>query len=141
MGTYVYIKYNNLYIMAVTQRNSNAAMILLFLYRLVEVLKEYFRELEEESIRDNFVITYELMDEMMDFGYPQISEAKILREYITQEAHKLEVVKPPMAVTNAVSWRSEGLASCPSLPNHTHASPFIYSLTAFHTDATPSPPL
>merc|ERR1719460_3519797 len=107
--TYVYIKYNNLYIMAVTQRNSNAAMILLFLYRLVEVLKDYFKELEEESIRDNFVITYELMDEMMDFGYPQISESKILREYITQEAHKLEVVKPPMAVTNAVSWRSEGI--------------------------------
>jgi AP-1 complex subunit mu len=26
-----------------------------------------------------------------------------------QEAHKLEVVKPPMAVTNAVSWRSEGI--------------------------------
>ena len=71
----MYIKYNNLYIMAVTERNSNAAMILLFLYRLVEVLKDYFRELEEESIRDNFVITYELMDEMMDFGYPQISEA------------------------------------------------------------------
>lgn len=75
----------------------------------LQVLKDYFRELEEESIRDNFVITYELMDEMMDFGYPQISEAKILREYITQEAHKLEVVKPPMAVTNAVSWRSEGI--------------------------------
>jgi AP-1 complex subunit mu len=82
--TYVYIKYNNLYIMAVTERNSNAAMLLLFLYRLVEVFKDYFKELEEESIRDNFVITYELMDEMMDFGYPQISEAKILREYITQ---------------------------------------------------------
>jgi len=107
--TYVYIKYNNLYIMAVTQRNSNAAMILLFLYRLVEVLKDYFRELEEESIRDNFVITYELMDEMMDFGYPQISEAKILREYITQEAHKMETKPLPMAVTNAVSWRSEGI--------------------------------
>ena len=107
--TYVYIKYNNLYLMAVTQRNSNAAMILLFLYRLVEVLKDYFRELEEESIRDNFVITYELMDEMMDFGYPQISESKILREYITQEAHKLQVEKLPMAVTNAVSWRSEGI--------------------------------
>mmetsp|Transcript_9953 Transcript_9953/g.16603 ORF Transcript_9953/g.16603 Transcript_9953/m.16603 type:complete len:429 (+) Transcript_9953:97-1383(+) len=107
--TYVYIKYNNLYIMAVTQRNSNAAMILLFLYRLVEVFKDYFKELEEESIRDNFVITYELLDEMMDFGYPQVSESKILREYITQEAHKLEVVKPPMAVTNAVSWRQEGI--------------------------------
>jgi len=107
--TYVYIKYNNLYIMAVTQRNSNAAMILLFLYRLVDVLKNYFNELEEESIRDNFVITYELLDEMMDFGYPQISEAKILKEYITQEAHKMNVQDKIMAVTNAVSWRAEGI--------------------------------
>lgn len=70
--------------MATTQRNANAAVVLLFLYRLVDVLASYFKEVEEESIRDNFVITYELMDEMMDFGYPQISEAKILREYITQ---------------------------------------------------------
>jgi len=107
--TYIYIKYNNLYIMAVTQRNSNAAMILLFLYRLVDVLKNYFNELEEESIRDNFVITYELLDEMMDFGYPQISEAKILKEYITQEAHKMNVQDKIMAVTNAVSWRAEGI--------------------------------
>ena len=33
-----------------------------------------------------------------------------MRRYITQESHKLEVqVRPPMAVTNAVSWRSEGI--------------------------------
>ncbi|CAJ0753833.1 3259_t:CDS:2 [Entrophospora sp. SA101] len=60
------------------------------------VFTEYFKELEEESIRDNFVIIYELLDEMMDFGYPQTTETKILQE-------------PPMAVTNAVSWRSEGI--------------------------------
>jgi AP-1 complex subunit mu len=67
--------------------------------------------LEEESIRDNFVIIYELLDEMMDFGYPQTTESKILREYITQESYQLEVSakQPPMALTNAVSWRSEGL--------------------------------
>ncbi|KAJ1500803.1 AP-1 complex subunit mu-1 [Coelomomyces lativittatus] len=47
---------------------------------------------------------------MLDFGYPQTTEPKILREYITQESHKLEVsAKLPMAVTNAVSWRSEGI--------------------------------
>ena len=66
--------------------------------------------MEEESIRDNFVIIYELLDEMMDFGYPQTTETKILQEYITQESHKLEVqARPPIAVTNAVSWRSEGI--------------------------------
>ena len=32
-----------------------------------------------------------------------------LRRYITQESHKLEIQRPPIAVTNAVSWRSEGI--------------------------------
>ncbi|KAI9146310.1 Mu homology domain-containing protein [Paraphysoderma sedebokerense] len=107
---FLYIRYNNLYLVAITRKNSNAATILLFLQKLCEVFTEYFKELEEESIRDNFVIIYELLDEMMDFGYPQTTESKILQEYITQESHKLEVAaRPPMAVTNAVSWRSEGI--------------------------------
>lgn len=45
-----------------------------------KVLTEYFKEVEEESIRDNFVIIYELLDEMMDFGHPQTTESKILQE-------------------------------------------------------------
>jgi AP-1 complex subunit mu len=48
----------------------------------VEVFTEYFKELEEESIRDNFVVIYELLDEMMDFGYPQTTESKILQELV-----------------------------------------------------------
>ncbi|KAA1472354.1 clathrin adaptor mu subunit [Dentipellis sp. KUC8613] len=107
---YMHIRHSNLYLLALSRRNSNAAEIILFLHRLSQVLVEYFKELEEESIRDNFVIIYELLDEMMDFGYPQTTESKILQEYITQESHKLEIqVRPPMAVTNAVSWRSEGI--------------------------------
>ncbi|KAI7279063.1 AP-1 complex subunit [Hortaea werneckii] len=107
---YLYIRHNNLYLLALTKRNSNAAELLLFLHKIVEVFTEYFKELEEESIRDNFVVIYELLDEMMDFGYPQTTEHKILQEYITQESHKLEVqARPPIAVTNAVSWRSEGI--------------------------------
>jgi hypothetical protein len=49
--------------------------------REAQVFREYFKELEEESIRDNFVIIYELFDEIMDFGYPQTTETKILQEY------------------------------------------------------------
>lgn len=120
--------YHDMAVLAMSKRNSNAAEVIIFLHRLVQVLVEYFKELEEESIRDNFVIIYELMDEMMDFGYPQTTESKILQEYvhiaailhpritagsiryITQESYKLEVqVRPPIAVTNAVSWRSEGI--------------------------------
>ncbi|GMP57895.1 hypothetical protein CsSME_00021782 [Camellia sinensis var. sinensis] len=47
---------------------------------------------------------------MMDFGYPQYTEAKILSEFIKTNAYRMEVAqRPPMAVTNAVSWRSEGI--------------------------------
>lgn len=53
---------------------------------------------------------YELLDEMMDYGYPQFTEAKILSEFIKTDAYRMEVSqRPPMAVTNAVSWRSEGI--------------------------------
>lgn len=108
--TYIYLQHSNVYLLAVTRDNVNATAVVLFLHRLVEVFKHYFQELEEESIRDNFVVVYELLDEVMDFGYPQFTEAKILSEFIKTDAYRMEVsVKPPMAVTNAVSWRSEGI--------------------------------
>ncbi|CAM9803531.1 unnamed protein product [Lampetra planeri] len=108
---FMWIKHNNIYIVSATKKNANAALVFAFLYKIVEVFTEYFKELEEESIRDNFVIVYELLDEIMDFGYPQTTESRVLQEYITQEGHKLEVgaPRPPATVTNAVSWRSEGI--------------------------------
>lgn len=48
----------------------------------VQVFTEYFKELEEESIQDNFVVVYELLDELMDFGFPQTTDSKILQEYV-----------------------------------------------------------
>lgn len=52
----------------------------LFLKLLFQIFLEYFKELEEESIRDNFVLIYELLDEVMDFGFPQTTDSKILQE-------------------------------------------------------------
>lgn len=47
---------------------------------IFKVFTEYFKEIEEESIRDNFVVIYELLDELIDFGYPQTTDSKILQE-------------------------------------------------------------
>ncbi|XP_002741221.1 AP-1 complex subunit mu-1 [Saccoglossus kowalevskii] len=108
--TFMFIQYNNLYLVSTTRKNANVCMVFTILHKLVEVFLEYFKELEEESIRDNFVLIYELLDELIDFGYPQTTDSKILQEYITQEGQRLEIApRPPMAVTNAVSWRSEGI--------------------------------
>ena len=46
----------------------------------------------------------------MDFGYPQATEQKILKEFITQEGYRTKAQpRPPTTLTNAVSWRSEGI--------------------------------
>ena len=87
-------------------------MMFALLHKICSVFEDYFKDVEEESIRyvrkflvnishfhynsflvlfrDNFVIIYELLDELVDFGYPQTTDGKILQEYITQEGHKLE---------------------------------------------------
>jgi len=116
---FFHTKYNNLLFLAVSKRNSNAVMIFAFLFKIMEVFIEYFKELEEESIRDNFVIIYELLDEMMDNGYPQITEVKVLQEYIKTEYHQLKddsktamdanKITLPTTLTTAVSWRTEGI--------------------------------
>lgn len=110
--TFLSVKHNNIYLMAVSKRNTNALVVLNFLYQVVEVFENYFAEVCEESIKDNFVITYELLDEMMDFGYPQTTEPKVLKEFIcVQEKHKLvrQPTAAPTSITNAVNWRSEGI--------------------------------
>lgn len=110
---YMWIKYNNLFIIGTSALNANAMLVFAFLYKLAEVLTQYFRELEEESIKDNFVVTYELLDEMIDNGYPQTTEYKVLKEFIKMESHKLQEkeqpVNVPISVSNAVSWRGEGI--------------------------------
>lgn len=110
--TYVYVQHNNLYLCAVTCRNSNIALIATFLIQLASVFKDYFGTLEEEAIRDNFVCIYELLDETMDHGMPQAMDSTILRSFITQNGNRSSAdskSKPPVALTNAVSWRAEGI--------------------------------
>jgi hypothetical protein len=75
---------------------------------MLKVLIEYFKELEEESIRDNFVIIYELLDEMMDFGYPQTTESKILQEYGYVTSYSCGIADVPFAGTlhkSPTSWK------------------------------------
>lgn len=56
-----------------------------FLHELVNVFKKYFGTFDEDSIKNNFVLIYELLDEVLDYGYPQNCNSDVLKLYITQE--------------------------------------------------------
>ncbi|MQL88232.1 hypothetical protein Taro_020783 [Colocasia esculenta] len=54
-----------------------------FLCRVADIISDYLGGLNEDLIKDNFVIVYELLDEMMDNGFPLTTEPNILREMIS----------------------------------------------------------
>ena len=112
---YIWIRHQNIYIVAVGKRNINVAMTFSFLYKLKDILIDYFNVLEEETVKDNFVLIYELLDEIMDHGYPQITEGKILKDLIMISSNKKnnktskENLALTSTMTNTVSWRKEGI--------------------------------
>ena len=44
------------------RNNVNAAMVFEFCYRFITIAKSYFGKLDEESVKNNFVLIYELID-------------------------------------------------------------------------------
>lgn len=81
--SFIHTTHNDITLIAATKGNINAALILHFLNQFVKVTKSYFEgELNESSVRQNFSLIYELLDEVMDYGYPQFLDADLLKEYI-----------------------------------------------------------
>lgn len=60
--TFSHVKHENIYLVAVTKSNANAALVFEFLYRLIMLGKSYFGKFDEEAIKNNFVLIYELLD-------------------------------------------------------------------------------
>ena len=44
------------------RNNANAALVFEFLYRFVMLGKGYFGKFDEEAVKNNFVLVYELLD-------------------------------------------------------------------------------
>ncbi|KAI0726682.1 clathrin adaptor mu subunit [Fomitopsis betulina] len=109
--SFFHVRINNLYVVAVTKCNANAALVFEFCYRFISIAKSYFGKVDEEAVKNNFVLIYELVDEICDFGYPQNSEADTLKSYITTESVMSsniaaeESSRITVQATGATSWR------------------------------------
>jgi len=63
-----------MYFVLTTKHNVSPSTSVDLLERAAQVMKDYCGVLTEEAIRKNFVLIYELVDEILDFGYPQATE-------------------------------------------------------------------
>ena len=102
--SFLYMRSSDVYILAVTRNNANAMLTFQFMSnvrpllcarallpcatgsrgspravraQIVTLFKSYFGgEFSEQSIKGNFVLIYELLDETLDFGFPQARRMK-----------------------------------------------------------------
>ncbi|KAI8025939.1 AP-3 complex subunit mu [Camellia lanceoleosa] len=107
--------------LACTQVEMPPLMGIEFLCRVADVLSAYLGGMNEDLIKDNFVIVYELLDEMIDNGFPLTTEPNILREMIPPPnivSKMLSVVTGnssnvsntlPGATATCVPWRTMDL--------------------------------
>ena len=111
--TYFFRKHGNITLMGAGRGEQDAILIVCFMDSVERLLQNYFGSLEVESVKDNLILIYELLDEVADNGRPQITETKLLKNYITSSAHVLKTKKKSKgkalqlakAMTSAVPWR------------------------------------
>lgn len=60
--SFFHVKRGNIWIAVVTKQNVNAAMVFELLTKTVEILQSYFGKLNEENVKNNFVLVYEILD-------------------------------------------------------------------------------
>ncbi|KAM6543199.1 hypothetical protein CsatB_007646 [Cannabis sativa] len=82
---YFHVKVVGLLFVATTRINLSPSFVFELLQRIARVIKDYLGVLNEDSLRRNFVLVYELLDEVIDFGYVQTTSTEVLKSYVFNE--------------------------------------------------------
>lgn len=114
---FLYTTQGDIVLVAASKDNVNVMLVLKLLYKMVDLFKAYFGgSFDENQVRKHFVLIYELLDEIIDYGYPQILEVDVLKKYITQGGAKNidlndqeQLKKITVQATGVCSWRAEGI--------------------------------
>ena len=71
--TYIFKKLPTLYVVAVTTKNTSPSFAVCALEKLITVLSDFLGGFDEERLRQNFILVYEIVDEFFDNGFPQLT--------------------------------------------------------------------
>uniref|UniRef100_A0A3P8WY45 AP-4 complex subunit mu-1 n=2 Tax=Cynoglossus semilaevis TaxID=244447 RepID=A0A3P8WY45_CYNSE len=84
---FVHVRQGGLYWVATTtSAGSSPFTIIDFLNRLAALVTDYCGSLSEKSVQMNFALIYELLDEVVDYGYIQTTSSDVLKNFIQTEA-------------------------------------------------------
>lgn len=83
---FFFTKKFGIYFVATTKYNVSPSYVMDIIYRMMKVFRDYCGVLNEESIRKNFILIYEIIEEIIDYGHPQLMATENIRQYTVSDA-------------------------------------------------------
>jgi AP-3 complex subunit mu len=118
----ILIRWFEIHLQAVLPSEVSPLMILEFLHRVADIFVDYFGSPADESaIKDNFSTVYQLLEEMVDYGWPLTTEPNALKQMIRPPSvmSKLQSVvfsntsvsdELPRGTISNIPWRAAGVS-------------------------------
>eukprot|EP01031_Cornospumella_fuschlensis_P038012 gene38012-46184_t len=104
----VNVQRSELFFTAALTRECNVLQVVDFLHRVADTLEEYFQQLDEDVVKDHFSLIYQLLEEMVDFGFALVTEPSLLKG----------LIPPPSLVAQlaqAVTFNAQASSSAAAL--------------------------
>lgn len=117
-NSFLFVQESDLFVVGVTRQNADVAVIFEVLHTFIKNCKLYFGgDFDEESVRGNFLLVYEILEEILDWGFPQLTDPDALKLYITQTGYISEKTRTKMVAlghitshtTGAMPWRAPNI--------------------------------
>ncbi|KAI9311783.1 Mu homology domain-containing protein [Dichotomocladium elegans] len=89
-------------------REVDPMLVFEFIHRIIDILKDYLGDVSELSIRENFVTVYQLLEEMMDYGYPLTTEPNTLKD----------IIMPPTILNRVINTVGAAAGVAPKVPQN-----------------------
>ncbi|XP_072005985.1 AP-4 complex subunit mu-1 isoform X2 [Engystomops pustulosus] len=84
-GHFLHTRQRGLYFVISVRPDDSPFMYLDLLNRLAALIRDYCGDLSEDVIRLNFALIYELLDEILDYGYIQTTSTDVLKNFIQSD--------------------------------------------------------
>ncbi|XP_077192318.1 AP-4 complex subunit mu-1 [Paroedura picta] len=82
---FAHVRHAGLYFVASLLPSASPFVAVEFLSRLVTLLRDYCGALNEQTVGLNFALIYEVLDELLDYGYVQTTRPDVLKNFIQME--------------------------------------------------------
>jgi len=108
---FICVKANGLYFLCTSVDNVCPSLVISLLTQLTKVCKDYLGVLNEEALRRNFTLVYEIADEALDYGYPQNATTTDLQPFLFNKPIPVDVASSVTSVIPSFKSNPKTMAS------------------------------